>query len=93
MLLMMLFASLLAFMMKYGLPFLSDILWEKTIFNLTVHYSFILSEIILLIPMLSGMLVGFMILDEKDENILPYIVFTPVSKAGYLRSWIVKKKF
>ncbi|MFZ5642269.1 MAG: hypothetical protein ACOY46_01615 [Bacillota bacterium] len=85
MLLMVLIAPvLITALLKAGLPYAASIAWNKLAFDLTVHYPFILSVSILFIPMMVGMLVGFIILEDKDDNLLEYFAVTPVSKAGYL---------
>jgi fluoroquinolone transport system permease protein len=84
--LMMVFIApiLMAIVMKIGLPLAAAAAWDRLAFDLTVHYPFILSLVILFVPMLVGTMVGFIILEDLDENLLAYFAVTPVSKAGYL---------
>jgi fluoroquinolone transport system permease protein len=75
---------ILALVMRYGLPFVSGILLEEISFDLSQYYDLIMSILILITPMMMGMLSGFLILDERDENILTFYSVTPLSKSGYL---------
>ncbi|MFZ5969859.1 MAG: hypothetical protein ACOYVK_22085 [Bacillota bacterium] len=38
----------------------------------------------LMTPLLMGMVVGFMLLDERDEHVLMTLIVTPLGKSGYL---------
>lgn len=85
MLLVSIFAPiLLAVSVKLSFPFIEDMIFNVFSINLVEYYEVIMSFIILLSPFMLGVMVGLMILDEKDENILAYIAVTPMSKAGYL---------
>ncbi len=53
-------------------------------FDLSEYYNFITIFIIIIGPMLSGMVIGFNLLDDRDENILSYMAITPIRKRGYL---------
>ncbi|MFZ5351330.1 MAG: hypothetical protein ACOZCL_01260 [Bacillota bacterium] len=84
-LLMSVFVPLLvSLVMKFGLPFASGILMDELAFDLTVYYELIISIMLLVSPLMLGMLSGFIILDEKDENLLTYYSITPLTKTGYL---------
>lgn len=75
---------ILAIAMRFGLPYASEILLRELSFDLTQYYNLIMSILILITPMMMGMLSGFLILDERDENILTFYSVTPLSKSGYL---------
>ena len=75
---------LLILVWKWGIPFLAEIIRSKLGFDLTQHYSFVMSFFALLTPMMLGILAGFIILDERDERILTFFAVTPLGKAGYL---------
>lgn len=53
-------------------------------FDITEHYMFIASFIIQIAPLLLGVVIGFLVVDERDENILLVISVSPLSKSGYL---------
>ena len=75
---------LLALFVRFAVPWLAELLQIKFGFDLMVHYPFIVSFMLLLTPMLIGMLMGFIILDERDQDVLTYLMVTPLSRAGYL---------
>ncbi|MBN2281765.1 MAG: hypothetical protein JXQ65_14380 [Candidatus Marinimicrobia bacterium] len=53
-------------------------------FDLSEYYEFITIFILVMGPMMSGMVIGFNLLDDRDENILTYMAITPLRKEGYL---------
>ncbi|MGM0462718.1 MAG: hypothetical protein ACQEQ4_09920 [Fibrobacterota bacterium] len=53
-------------------------------FDLSDHYIFATLFILTMAPMMSGMVIGFNLLDDRDENILTYMSVTPIRKEGYL---------
>jgi len=75
---------LLSTLMRFGIPLLSEILLRELSFDLSQYYNLIMSILILITTMMMGMLSGFLILDERDENILSFYSVTPLSKSGYL---------
>ncbi len=75
---------LTAIVMRLGLPFAAEMLWQKLQFDLTPYYNLIISIMLLICPFMLGMLAGFIILDERDENILMFFTVTPLTKTGYL---------
>lgn len=75
---------LLTALLRFVIPVVNQYLLLNFDFNLTPHYPFILSFTLLLTPLLVGTATGFLILEEKDENLLRYFTITPLSKDGYL---------
>lgn len=75
---------LLAPLLRFGLVPFTGLLQDLAGLDLSPHYPFIMSFLALLTPMMLGMLAGFLILDERDENILTYYAITPLTKTGYL---------
>ncbi|RNA69944.1 hypothetical protein [Alteribacter keqinensis] len=84
----MIFVCLVPFIMvaivKYALPAADDHLLTESTFQLSDHYHLIMTVIIAMIPLMIGMVAGFLFIDEKDEGILAYVAVTPFSKTGYL---------
>lgn len=76
--------ALLALFLRFGLPWISMLLLSRLQFDLTAHYPFILSFMALFTPFMMGALAGFILLDDRDSNILMYLSVTPLSKRGYL---------
>lgn len=69
---------------RWGLPYLTDLLETHLSFDLTAYYVLIASILIMTTPMMFGFVTGFLLLDERDEQILNFIAITPLSKKGYL---------
>lgn len=74
----------LTLLVNIALPLLAKFIQNQFSFDISVHYPFVISMILLFTPMFVGMLSGLIILDEKDENMLAYFAVTPLSKTGYL---------
>lgn len=62
----------------------SRLLREYTGFELSPYYLLIVSIVILMAPLILGTAIGFVLLDERDENILSFIAVTPLGKRGQL---------
>ncbi|WP_163579378.1 hypothetical protein [Gracilibacillus saliphilus] len=75
---------LLTFLFRFGLPIVDKLLHSHFSFNLLAFKELIMGFIMLLVPFLVGILIGLIILDEKDENLLVYYAVTPITKQGYL---------
>ncbi len=76
--------AIIAIAFSLIIPFADRILAAELGFQLSEHYIFIMAFIIMLVPMMYGMMIGFIILEERDENILSYLFVTPLSKAEYI---------
>lgn len=71
-------------LLRFGLPPLERLLLSATSFDLGPHYPFIFSLIPMLMPLMVGMVVGFILLDERDEDILTAVAVSSVSPSSYL---------
>ncbi|AZO94530.1 ABC transporter permease [Halocella sp. SP3-1] len=71
-----------AILIRYGVPILREEFLEK--FDLVNYYPLITGYFILLVPVLIGIVAGFLVLDERDEGIVQVLILTPLSKKGYL---------
>jgi len=81
----LLFAPILILgLVRFGLPPLQKALLQYTGFDLSPHYPFVFSMVPMLMPLMVGMVVGFILLDERDENILTVIAVTNLSRSSYL---------
>ena len=84
-LILILFGPIALFlMMRLVVPIADRLLAERLAFELTPYYPFIVIYLSLIPSMLFGLLLGFLILDERDEEIIAYIAVTPLRKTGYL---------
>ena len=82
--LMALCSSLLLFLSRFGFPVAVNWLDVNYSFHLEPYSGFAASLLIVTIPMLTGMLTGLLILDERDENVIAYYAVTPLMRKGYL---------
>lgn len=70
----------LALFLRFGVPALENILQ----IDLTTYSPLLMSGYLFLVPTLVGVLVGFLLLDEKDEQILSALQVTPLPMMYYL---------
>lgn len=74
----------LIFLSRFGFPIAVHWLDMHYSFNLEQYRGFAASLLVVTIPMLTGMLTGLLILDERDENMIAYYAVTPLMRKGYL---------
>jgi fluoroquinolone transport system permease protein len=75
---------LLALCLRFGVPILSTMLKSQFGFVLTDHLTFFACMLLTIVPAMLGMLIGLLLLDERDEGLLSYYAVTPLMKKGYL---------
>ena len=81
------------------LPFLMSLLYRIIVpivrtllinyFDLADYYSLIMVFLMMLSPMLFGWVIGFSLLDDRDENLLAFMSVTPLQKEGYLQFKVI----
>ncbi len=64
--------------------FLIPYIHTKSGFDLSLYHHYILSFILLSNSSMLGIVTGFMMLDERDGNIIELMEVTPLGKSGYL---------
>ncbi len=69
----------MAFAMRWGVPALADWLGRTYGFDLTPYYPLLASGYFGIAPAFVGFIVGFLLLDERDDGILDAMRTTPVS--------------
>ncbi len=69
---------------KFGFPIVADWLMNDYVFNLYEYSSFAAIFLVVTIPMLTGMMTGLLMLDERDENVISYYAVTPLMRRGYM---------
>lgn len=83
---MLLFLMAGPFVMALGIrwiiPFLAQYL--ITYIDLKAYYPLISGFVLVFIPMLLGMLSGFLLLDERDDHVFMTLIVTPLAKNGYI---------
>lgn len=75
------FLALMKFIFPVVAVFISDT-WSLDIYPWFRHAGFFF---MLLIPMMAGMVYGFILIDERDGGIITAISVTPAGKSGYLK--------
>ena len=72
-------------LMFFLLPWVIKIVLEQWDFDLSPYYRQAGTFFLMVIPMMMGMVYGFVLLDERDSGLLTAIAVTPTGKAGYLK--------
>ncbi len=75
---------IIAWVIRLGVPALQAYLHRTLSFDLSPYYPLVMSFFVLMAPTMAGMLIGFLVLDERDERILTALLVTPVSLSTYL---------
>jgi hypothetical protein len=57
---------------------------SEQVYTLTPYYPVLFMMMATLIPMLFGFVIGFLIMDERDEQLLTVLRVMPISRSGYL---------
>lgn len=74
---------LIALLIRWGTPVAADWLEDFGI-DLSAYNVLIASCLVLIAPMLYGVVVGFLLLDQKDDQTLTALRVTPLTAGGYL---------
>lgn len=72
-------------LMQYLFPFLQEVAMKQWSLDITPYYRQTGTFFLMLIPMMMGMVYGFILLDERDGGVITAISVTPTGKPGYLR--------
>ncbi|MBX3035872.1 MAG: hypothetical protein KF758_03080 [Anaerolineales bacterium] len=76
---------LMALLVRFGAPPLTARLLEQYNFDLTTYYPVLLSYFFIgMCPMVFGAVIGFLLLDEKDDRTLTALQVTPMPLSSYL---------
>lgn len=81
---MILYPLLVAALVRWGVPVLTARLLSTYQFDLAPYNLLLISFVVLMTPMLAGMVIGFLLLDEKDARTLTALQITPLTLNGYL---------
>ncbi|MFN2196754.1 MAG: hypothetical protein ACK2UW_11595 [Anaerolineales bacterium] len=81
---LVLFPFGLAFVVRYLLPPLADLILSRLGFDLQPYYPLLIGLIAMFVPLMYGVVVGFMLLDQRDDHTLTALRVTPLSLKGYL---------
>jgi fluoroquinolone transport system permease protein len=69
---------------KLILTFLVPFMQRFIQFDIQDYYSYILSFMLLFVPGMLGVVMGFMLLDDKDGKTIELLSITPLGRKGYL---------
>lgn len=72
-------------LMHFLFPFLDTLVMKQWSIDISPYYRQAGTFFLMLIPMMIGMVYGFILLDERDGGIITAISITPTGKSGYLR--------
>ena len=75
---------LIAFLMRWGVPAVTARLHERSGFALEPYYPLMASFMSIVAPMFVGVVIGFLLLDQRDDGTLAALRVTPVSLNGFL---------
>ena len=73
----------LCLLIRWGVPILKAYLMERFQFDLVPYYPLLMSCVILMTPMLAGIVIGFLLLDQRDDQTLTALQVTPLTLSGY----------
>ncbi len=74
----------LALLVRLGVPALALWLAIQFQFDLTPYWTLLLSFVLLLVPVITGAVIGFLLLDQRDDDTLTALQVTPLTLNGYL---------
>lgn len=72
-------------LMQFGFPALQKLILVQFSLDMVPYYEQTGIFLLTVIPMMFGMVYGFMLLDERDAGIISAISVTPLGRIGYLR--------
>ncbi len=84
MLMLLIIPLLVALAFRLGVPPLAQFLQVSLEFDLRPYYALLMSTLVMTAPNLTGVVVGFLLLDERDDGTLAALQVTPLSPLGYL---------
>jgi len=73
------FPIVLVILCRLIIPWISD-----TVYDLTRYYSLLFMMFAIFFPMIFGFIIAFLIMDERDENLLTVLRVMPISRTSYL---------
>lgn len=72
-------------LMKFIFPIVAEFVLDTWTFDINPWFRHAGFFFLLLIPMITGMVYGFILIDERDGGIITAISVTPAGKSGYLK--------
>ncbi len=81
---MIFYPILIALLIRWGVPALTLWLEQRFLFDLVQYYDLLMSFVLLTVPMMFGVVIGFLLLDQRDDDTLTALQVTPLTLNGYL---------
>jgi len=75
---------LMALALRWGVPVAAERVSRQYAIDLLPYYPLIASIIVLVTPMVAGVVIGFLLLDQRDDRTLSALQVTPLTLPGYL---------
>jgi fluoroquinolone transport system permease protein len=79
------FTPAFGLLFRFAVPPIADTLDEQFGFELVAYYPLLVSFLPLVAAGMTGTVVGFLLLDQRDDQTLTALMVTPLSLGGYLR--------
>jgi fluoroquinolone transport system permease protein len=73
-----------AIALRLGAPVLAAFVLDRFAFDVTPFYPLLMSFIAVAMPMMYGAIIGFLVLDQRDDNTITALQVTPLTLSGYL---------
>ena len=80
----MIFPIAIALLVRWGVPALGAWLEVGFQFDLTPYWALVMSFVMLTVPVMTGVVIGFLLLDQRDDDTLSALQVTPLTLNGYL---------
>lgn len=75
----------LGLLLRFAVPPVAQTLNHRFGFDLATYYPLLMSFLPLFAAGMTGTVVGFLLLDQRDDQTMPALLVTPLSLGGYLR--------
>ena len=75
---------LIAVIFRWLIPWAADAILQQLAFDLTPYFPMLYGYLVLVAPVLAGVVVGFLLLDERDDETILALQVTPMSINNYL---------
>jgi fluoroquinolone transport system permease protein len=73
-----------ALMFRWGVPVIGGSLANRFGFNLADYHVLIVSLVVMIAPSIAGTIIGFLLLDQRDDQTLAALQVTPLTASGFL---------
>ncbi len=74
----------IAGVLRWFLPWLAGLILARFNFDVTPYFSLMMGLVVQVIPLMFGMVIGFLLLDQRDDGTLRALQVTPLTLTGYL---------